>query len=165
MTTFCIAFYESYFPTHLTVWPWLHVSVWRQSMPTIVVMRYTFCTTYMHALLCSPSEVTAAICYLKRECMYEKDGSRRRLFVSLYSSLWVSKPVVIKEFHPKEGAWERAKKVLSSCEINLICPSYDSFSATPCSVHRVDAKHPVFRERTLISSFVFTLISSFSNRC
>ncbi len=87
-----------------------YISVWRQSMPTIVVMRYTLCTICT-LLLCSPSEVTAAICYLKRECMYEKDGSRRRLFVCLYSSLWVSKPVAIKEFHPKEGAWEEAEKV------------------------------------------------------
>jgi hypothetical protein len=41
--------------------------------------------------------------------------------------------IVIKQFYPKEGAWEGTEKVLSSCSNNLPhLPCYKHFPPTPC---------------------------------
>ncbi len=72
-------------------------------------------------------------------------------------------PIVIKPFHPKEGAREGTEKVLSSCSINLPnLPNCKHFPLTLCFVNRVHTKPPVFREETLDPSFVHVHISTFS---
>ncbi len=49
-----------------------------------------------------------------------------------------SEPIVIKQFHSKEGAWEGDDKVLSCCSLNMLFPPIPRF------VHRVHTKPPVF---------------------
>ncbi len=51
-------------------------------------------------------------------------------FVTGNTTAHIQTPKVIKEFYSKEWA--------------CICPSYKHFPPTPCFVHRVDAKPPVF---------------------
>jgi hypothetical protein len=43
----------------------------------------------------------------------ETEGWKREGFCSIV--VLSSEPIVLKEFHPKEGAWEGADEVLSSC--------------------------------------------------
>jgi hypothetical protein len=71
-------------------------------------------------------------------------------------------PIVMKQFHPKEGAWEGAEPQLTHLAtfaqvINIfLLPLF-------CFSHREHTKPPVFREGTLFPSFVYTKVPSLLN--
>ncbi len=79
--------------------------------------------------------------------------SNRRLWLACQRNIDHSRaePIVIKPFHPKEGAWEGTENVLSSCSIKL--PNLPQlycrhFPPTICFAHRVHTK-PLYLERGL----------------
>ncbi len=67
-------------------------------------------------------------------------------------------PIVIKPFHPKEGAWEGTEKVLSSRPIKsphlLICTFYSYPLFCSSNTHLTPCIY--CREGTLVPSFVYT---------
>ncbi len=74
----------------------------------------------------------------------------------------------IKKFHPQRSGlrrgWEGAEHLLFQLAAFVLV--INVFLLPPCFVHRVHNKPPVFREGTLVPSFVYTkvpfLLSSYS---
>ncbi len=72
--------------------------------------------------------------------------------------------VILKEwlyhFYAKSGAWEGTEQLLTSNCCIYLC--YKQFLWTPCFIHRVDAKAPVFRNGTLVPYFLYTIVQKYS---
>jgi hypothetical protein len=64
----------------------------------------------------------------------------------------------INEFPQKEGAWEGSEQLPN--QLAAFALAINSFLPPPDFVHREYAKPPVFRDGTLFSSFLYTIVQS-----